>query len=97
MTYTLPRRFTTLQFSQILLTLARTFIAVLLLKFCRFWKPNSIWITGQCSQGPISSDFARIMRLIQFFSQSAPNEPFYRLLNRRKRPAEAQNLRLSKL
>ena len=34
------------------------------LKIFRFWKPNSIWISGHCSQGPISSDFARIMRLI---------------------------------
>lgn len=51
MTYTRPLRRTTLQFSQIRLTLARTFIAVAL-KILVLLKPDSIGMSSIFPQGP---------------------------------------------
>ncbi len=55
MTYTRPLRRTTLQFSQIRLTLARTFIAVAL-KILVLLKPDSIGMSPISPQGPFFNE-----------------------------------------
>jgi hypothetical protein len=75
MTYTRPFRRTTLQFSQIRLTLARTFIAVLLAQFSHYLKADSIRICQAFSQGPNSKEFDYFTSLVASGCQLARRLP----------------------